>query len=56
MRLRGIFRQVRWYLRELTGEAEYERYCARHAPAPTRREYERIRARHREEHPGARCC
>ncbi|MEU9265535.1 YbdD/YjiX family protein [Streptomyces sp. NPDC048251] len=55
-------RAVRWYLRELTGEAEYDRYCERHrrhhplAPIPTRREYQTLRSRHREEHPQSRCC
>ncbi|GCB50514.1 YbdD/YjiX family protein [Streptomyces sp. NL15-2K] len=56
------YRSVRWYLRELTGEAEYDRYCERHrrhhplAPIPTRREYQVLRTRHREEHPQSRCC
>jgi uncharacterized short protein YbdD (DUF466 family) len=55
-------RAVRWYLRELTGEAEYDRYRERHlrhhplAPVPTRREYEVLRTRHREAHPQGRCC
>ena len=55
-------RAVRWYLRELTGEAEYDRYCERHlrhhplAPVPTPREYQALRARHREDHPQSRCC
>ncbi|WAZ26628.1 YbdD/YjiX family protein [Streptomyces cinnabarinus] len=55
-------RTVRWYLRELTGEAQYERYCTRHqnqhphTPAPTRREFETLQAKHREEHPTSRCC
>lgn len=53
---------VRWYLRELTGESRYDHYCARHrldhpgVPLPTRREYEVLRTRHREEHPQSRCC
>jgi uncharacterized short protein YbdD (DUF466 family) len=55
-------RAVRWYLRELTGEAEYDRYRERQlrhhplAPVPNRREYEVLRARHREAHPQGRCC
>ncbi|KFG01491.1 hypothetical protein IQ62_07305 [Streptomyces scabiei] len=55
-------RTVRWYLRELTGEAEYDRYCDRHrrhhpqAPVPTRREYDAWRTLRREEHPEGRCC
>ncbi|MDX2545758.1 YbdD/YjiX family protein [Streptomyces sp. WI04-05B] len=59
---RDVFRHLRWYLRELTGEAEYDRYCERHlgrhpqAPVPTRREYEVLRTLHRETHPQSRCC
>ncbi|MFI6567530.1 YbdD/YjiX family protein [Streptomyces sp. NPDC050534] len=55
-------RAVGWYLRELTGEAEYDRYCERHrrhhplAPVPTRREYQVLRTLHREAHPQGRCC
>jgi uncharacterized short protein YbdD (DUF466 family) len=55
-------RAVRWYLRELTGEAEYDRHCERHrrrhpgAPVPTRREYEVLRAARREARPQGRCC
>ncbi|MFI5795667.1 YbdD/YjiX family protein [Streptomyces sp. NPDC051677] len=55
-------RAVRWYLRELTGEAEYDRYCERHrrhhplAPVPNRREYQVLRSLHREQHPQNRCC
>ncbi|WP_338899017.1 YbdD/YjiX family protein [Streptomyces sp. TG1A-60] len=55
-------RTVRWYLRELTGEAQYDRYCERHRshrpgePVPTRRQYDVLRTRHREEHPEGRCC
>lgn len=54
--------RIRWYLREVTGEAEYDRYCERHrrnhpqAPVPTRRQYEEMRTRHRERHPASRCC
>lgn len=53
---------IRRLLREVTGEAEYGRYCERHrrnhprAPVPTRRQYEEMRTRHREEHPVSRCC
>lgn len=59
---RAVLRTLRWYLRELTGEAEYDRYCERHlshhphAPVPTRREYEVLRTLHRETHPQSRCC
>ncbi|MFF8018058.1 CstA-like transporter-associated (seleno)protein [Streptomyces sp. NPDC007929] len=55
-------RAVRWYLRELTGESEYDRYCLhrqRHdpdAPLPTRREYQLLRTRHQETRTHSRCC
>lgn len=60
--VRRSARAVRWYLRELTGEAEYDRYCERHlrhhpiAPVPTRREYQVLRTRYQEAHPQGRCC
>ncbi|WP_180928453.1 YbdD/YjiX family protein [Streptomyces sp. AJS327] len=55
-------RTVRWYLREISGTADYERFRQRHAerhpgePVPSRKEYERYRTRHREENPQSRCC
>ncbi|MFI1866032.1 YbdD/YjiX family protein [Streptomyces jumonjinensis] len=58
---RGL-RAVHWYLRELTGESAYDRHCERHrrerpgAPAPTRREFQRMRSRRLEEAPQSRCC
>lgn len=57
-----LLRGIRWYVREISGEADYERFCRRHAshhpgvPVPSRRAYERLRARYREEHPQSRCC
>lgn len=60
--VRKVLGALRWYARELTGEAEYDRYCDRHrrrhpqAPVPTRREYEELRTLRREEHPRSRCC
>ncbi|WP_149185112.1 YbdD/YjiX family protein [Streptomyces sp. TRM49041] len=60
--VRKLLGTVRWYVRELTGEAEYDRYCERrrrhcpHAPLPTRREYERMRTAHREQDTPSRCC
>ena len=63
MRLLGRgFAAMRWYLRELTGEAAYGRYLDRHrlghpgAPALERREFERRRTDRGDAHPGARCC
>ena len=53
-------RGVRWYLREWSGEARWDRYlehCERQGHAPmTRREYERQRADAVERTPTSRCC
>lgn len=55
-------RAVHWYLRELTGEAEYDRYLARHEAvhphrrAMTRREFDRWRWTEKANTPGNRCC
>ncbi|WP_405148282.1 YbdD/YjiX family protein [Sphaerisporangium sp. NBC_01403] len=61
MTVRSLFRFARWYLRELTGEGEYDRYLAEHrsdpnVPALSRREYERRRADRRGGSPDIRCC
>ncbi len=51
---------VRWYLREFTGEARWDRYlahCAEHGHEPvSRREFERRRADALERTPAGRCC
>jgi hypothetical protein len=51
---------LRWYLRQVTGEAKWDEYverCARVGVAPVpRRDFERYRSQHREEHPQSRCC
>ncbi|MER6169765.1 YbdD/YjiX family protein [Streptosporangium sp. NPDC001681] len=52
---------ARWYLRELTGSGEYDRYLAQHrshphSPPLSRREFERHRSDLREKSPGIRCC
>ena len=51
---------VRWYLREFTGEARWDRYlehCAAHGHEPmTRREFERRRSDALEANPISRCC
>jgi uncharacterized short protein YbdD (DUF466 family) len=58
----GALRALRWYVRELTGTGAYDRYTERHRAcsggvAPmSRRQFERARARQREERPGVRCC
>ncbi len=53
-------RGVHWYLKELTGEAAWDRYvehCAAHGHVPvSRREFERRRADAREANPVSRCC
>ncbi|MEW2395082.1 CstA-like transporter-associated (seleno)protein [Streptomyces sp. NPDC046862] len=60
--VRKVLGAVLWYARELTGEAEYDRYRARHrrhhphAPVPTRGEYERMRTLRRECETPGRCC
>ncbi|MFD4975611.1 YbdD/YjiX family protein [Streptomyces sp. NPDC058424] len=60
--LTRLLRGVRWYLKEISGTADYERHCRRHEkqypdePAPTRRAYERHRSHHRETNPQSRCC
>ncbi|NMI00427.1 YbdD/YjiX family protein [Pseudonocardia acidicola] len=60
--MRSLWRAVRWYLRELTGEAQYDHYLARHArehpghPPMSRREFERRRIDRADARPGSRCC
>lgn len=62
MNVRRAIGGIRWYLRELTGEADYDRYTERHrrehpdAPALSRREFERRRVDRGDTNPGARCC
>lgn len=51
---------LRWYVRQLTGEAKWDEYvdaCAVSGEPPMpRREFERRRDHEREHAPGARCC
>jgi uncharacterized short protein YbdD (DUF466 family) len=53
-------RGLRWYLRQVTGEAKWDEYvqqCARTGVPPVpRREFERYRADHKEHDPQSRCC
>ncbi|HEY3260114.1 MAG TPA: YbdD/YjiX family protein [Pseudonocardiaceae bacterium] len=62
MNLRQVVEGIRWYLREVSGEGDYDRYVAharRHqsdAPVLSRRDFERRRTKEREATPGARCC
>lgn len=58
--VRRVFAGLRWYVREVTGDARYDRYAeqcraAGHQP-PSRAAYERARVDHRERHPEGRCC
>jgi len=61
-RWRRWARGLHWYLREVTGEADYDRYLARHAavhphePAQSRREFDRCRWEDKANNPGNRCC
>ncbi|MFC0526827.1 YbdD/YjiX family protein [Phytohabitans kaempferiae] len=60
--MRRALAAVRWYLRELTGEAQYDHYVERHGrlhpdqPLMSRREFERCRTDRRDENPTASCC
>ena len=57
--LRAV-RGLRWYLRQATGEAKWDRYleeaAAEGVEPMARRDFERHRAQHQEAHPPARCC
>jgi uncharacterized short protein YbdD (DUF466 family) len=61
-RLRHGFGRLAWYLREVSGESAYDRYCEhqeRHHPGGalmTRAEFWRWRMDERDRNPGARCC
>jgi uncharacterized short protein YbdD (DUF466 family) len=63
-RLARVWRSLRWYLQELTGESAYDRYLQHHTsghaggeerPPLDRREFERQRW-DRATRPGSRCC
>lgn len=62
MRVADIPRHVHWYLRELMGETQYDRYVERHRqcrsdhPLLSRREFEHQRTDRGDKNPGARCC
>jgi uncharacterized short protein YbdD (DUF466 family) len=62
MTLRDTVDRVSWYLREVSGEGDYERYVAhreRHHPGEpvlSRRDFERRRMDDRDSNPRARCC
>lgn len=58
--VRRVLAGLRWYLREIGGDARYDehvRHCRREGhPVPTRRAFERTRSDARAAVPGARCC
>jgi len=62
LNLRRAVEGIRWYLREVSGEADYDRYVAherrhqRDAPVLSRRDFERRKTKDREANPAARCC
>jgi len=55
-------RWVWWYLRELTGEADYDKYVEHlrvahpDVPVPSRRDFERDKTERLARNPSARCC
>ncbi len=53
-------RGILWFLKQSTGEAKWDEYlerCRREGVEPmSRRDFERHRAEHTENHPQARCC
>jgi uncharacterized short protein YbdD (DUF466 family) len=60
--LTGALRQLRWYLREVSGESAYDKYVEHHrrahpgASVLSRREFERKRMDDRDSRPQSRCC
>ncbi len=58
--VRRAWAGLRWYLREIGGEARWDAYverCAREGSEPmSRRAWERHRADQREHAPQSRCC
>ncbi|GII94421.1 CstA-like transporter-associated (seleno)protein [Sinosporangium siamense] len=58
MKAGAVLRFLRWYLREVTGEGEYDKYLARHTHGTplSRREFERRRSDQREKGSAMRCC
>ena len=62
MTVKRAFSGMRWYLREVSGEAAYDRYVAHRRrehpgePVMGRRDFERRRQDAREARPQARCC
>jgi uncharacterized short protein YbdD (DUF466 family) len=59
---RRVAAAIRWYLREVSGEADYDRYVAHEhqehpgVPPLSRRDFERRKNQRRQESPEAGCC
>ena len=55
-----VGRGIRWYLKQVTGEAKWDEYLERcaneHVEPMSRRDFERHRAEYKEKSPQARCC
>jgi hypothetical protein len=53
-------RGIRWYLKQVTGEAKWDQYldrCRCEGVEPmSRRDFERHRSEHKERNPQSRCC
>jgi uncharacterized short protein YbdD (DUF466 family) len=62
LNVKRVAEGIRWYLREASGEGDYDRYIAHarrlhpDAPVQSRRDFERQKMKARETNPGARCC
>ena len=58
--VRTAGRGIRWYLKQVTGEAKWDEYLERcrsgNVQPMSRRDFERHRAQHRENNPESRCC
>jgi len=55
-----VGRGIRWYLKQVSGEAKWDEYlerCGSEDVEPmSRRDFERHRTEHKEKNPQARCC
>lgn len=62
MTVREAVRNVTWYLKEVSGESDYDRWVAHRRehhpgdPVMPRRDYESRRMDERDSNPRARCC
>jgi len=55
-----VGRGIRWYLKQVSGEAKWDEYLERarseDVEPMSRRDFERPRTEHKENNPQARCC